>query len=56
MPSLDHTKIAIIGLSYDRLPLAVEIGKHYDNFDLHIRAVWVDNLRTVHDQMNGVMS
>lgn len=37
MHNLEDTKLAIIGLGYVGLPLAVEFGKHYDTvgFDIH---------------------
>ncbi|CAM0997710.1 Vi polysaccharide biosynthesis UDP-N-acetylglucosamine C-6 dehydrogenase TviB [Rhodanobacter sp. Root179] len=41
MHSLDNTKIAIIGLGYVGLPLAVEFGKHFDTvgFDIHVARI-----------------
>jgi len=49
MQSLDSTKIAIIGLGYVGLPLAVEFGKRYDTVGFDIRASRVDELRTGRD-------
>ncbi|MDE2154326.1 MAG: nucleotide sugar dehydrogenase [Xanthomonadaceae bacterium] len=49
MQSLDSTKIAIVGLGYVGLPLAVEFGKRYDTVGFDIRASRVDELRTGHD-------
>ena len=48
--SLKDIKIAILGLGYVGLPLAVEFGKHYDTlgFDINIRRV--DQLRSGHDR------
>ena len=45
MQSLDNTKIAINGLGYVGLPLAVEFGKHYDTVGFAINALRVDELR-----------
>ena len=41
MQNLQDTKLAIIGLGYVGLPLAVEFGKHYDTvgFDIHQRRI-----------------
>ena len=41
MQQLDNTKIAIIGLGYVGLPLAVEFGKHFDTlgFDIHVARI-----------------
>ncbi|EQD64602.1 VI polysaccharide biosynthesis protein VipA/tviB, partial [mine drainage metagenome] len=49
MPSPDSTKIAIIGLGYVGLPLAVEFGKRYDTVGFDIRASRVDELRAGRD-------
>jgi UDP-N-acetyl-D-glucosamine/UDP-N-acetyl-D-galactosamine dehydrogenase len=48
-PSLDHTKIAIVGLGYVGLPLAVEFGKHFDTVGFDIHAARVDELRAGSD-------
>ena len=41
MQLLENTKIAIVGLGYVGLPLAVEFGKHYDTlgFDINVERV-----------------
>lgn len=39
------TKIAVIGLGYVGLPLAVEFGKHFDTVGLDIKQVRVDQLK-----------
>lgn len=49
MQSLDSTKIAIIGLGYVGLPLAVEFGKRYDTVGFDIQTSRVDELRSGHD-------
>ncbi|WP_426690168.1 Vi polysaccharide biosynthesis UDP-N-acetylglucosamine C-6 dehydrogenase TviB [Rhodanobacter ginsengiterrae] len=49
MHSLDNTKIAIIGLGYVGLPLAVEFGKHYDTVGFDINTARIDELRSGHD-------
>ena len=45
MQPLEQTKIAIVGLGYVGLPLAVEFGKRYDTFGFDINTVRVDELR-----------
>ena len=45
MQSLENTKVAIVGLGYVGLPLAVEFGKHYDTVGFDINAARVDELR-----------
>ena len=45
MPSLDKTKIGVIGLGYVGLPLAVEFGKQYPTVGFDISAVRIDELR-----------
>ncbi|MBW4049693.1 MAG: Vi polysaccharide biosynthesis UDP-N-acetylglucosamine C-6 dehydrogenase TviB [Proteobacteria bacterium] len=49
MQSLDSTKIAIIGLGYVGLPLAVEFGKRYDTVGFDIQTSRVDELRSGRD-------
>jgi UDP-N-acetyl-D-galactosamine dehydrogenase len=44
------TKIAIIGLGYVGLPLAVEFGKHYDTLGFDINTQRVDQLRSGQDR------
>ena len=45
MQALENTKIAIVGLGYVGLPLAVEFGKRYDTLGFDINAARVDQLR-----------
>jgi len=45
MQSLDNTKIAIIGLGYVGLPLAVEFGKQFDVLGFDIHAERIEQLR-----------
>jgi UDP-N-acetyl-D-galactosamine dehydrogenase len=45
MPPLESTKIAIVGLGYVGLPLAVEFGKRYETLGFDINAARVDELR-----------
>jgi len=45
MHSLDNTKIAIIGLGYVGLPLAVEFGKHFDTVGFDIHTARIEQLR-----------
>lgn len=47
--SLDNAKIAVIGLGYVGLPLAVEFGKHRTVVGFDISTQRVDNLRGGHD-------
>ncbi|HEX7813564.1 nucleotide sugar dehydrogenase [Dyella sp.] len=49
MQHLETAKIAIIGLGYVGLPLAVEFGKHYDTTGFDIRRERVEALRGGHD-------
>lgn len=46
MQSLDNAKIAIIGLGYVGLPLAVEFGKKYDVVGFDIREARIRELRS----------
>jgi UDP-N-acetyl-D-galactosamine dehydrogenase len=48
--NLPDTKIAIIGLGYVGLPLAVEFGKHYDTLGFDINTQRVDQLRRGQDR------
>jgi UDP-N-acetyl-D-galactosamine dehydrogenase len=48
--SLQDAKIAIIGLGYVGLPLAVEFGKHYDTLGFDINTQRVDQLRSGQDR------
>jgi UDP-N-acetyl-D-galactosamine dehydrogenase len=45
MQLLESTKIAIVGLGYVGLPLAVEFGKRYDTLGFDINAARVEELR-----------
>ena len=45
MQALENTKIAIVGLGYVGLPLAVEFGKRYDTLGFDINATRVEELR-----------
>ena len=49
MRNLESSKIAIVGLGYVGLPLAVEFGKHYDTVGFDINATRIDELRTGRD-------
>ncbi|WP_350016672.1 Vi polysaccharide biosynthesis UDP-N-acetylglucosamine C-6 dehydrogenase TviB [Rhodanobacter sp. IGA1.0] len=49
MHSLENTKIAIIGLGYVGLPLAVEFGKHFDTVGFDINTARIEELRSGHD-------
>ena len=44
-PNLDFTHIAIIGLGYVGLPLAVEFGKHYHTVGFDINAARIEALQ-----------
>jgi UDP-N-acetyl-D-glucosamine/UDP-N-acetyl-D-galactosamine dehydrogenase len=48
-PSLTSTTIAIVGLGYVGLPLAVEFGKHFDTVGFDIHTGRVDELRAGQD-------
>jgi UDP-N-acetyl-D-galactosamine dehydrogenase len=56
MPQLDNVKIAIIGLGYVGLPLAVEFGKQFDTIGFDIRSARVDELSTGRDSTLEVSS
>jgi UDP-N-acetyl-D-galactosamine dehydrogenase len=49
MRKLENTRLAIIGLGYVGLPLAVEFGKHYDTIGFDIKKARIDELRAGHD-------
>ncbi|WP_243041007.1 Vi polysaccharide biosynthesis UDP-N-acetylglucosamine C-6 dehydrogenase TviB [Dyella sedimenti] len=49
MHSLEDTKLAIIGLGYVGLPLAVEFGKRYDTLGFDINRGRIEELRAGHD-------
>ncbi|MDE3072779.1 MAG: nucleotide sugar dehydrogenase [Pseudomonadota bacterium] len=49
MPSLDTTKIAIIGLGYVGLPLAAAFGRHYDTLGFDVHAARIAQLRAGRD-------
>jgi UDP-N-acetyl-D-galactosamine dehydrogenase len=48
--NLQENKIAIIGLGYVGLPLAVEFGKHFDTLGFDINSQRVDQLRSGQDR------
>ena len=49
MRPLEECKLAIVGLGYVGLPLAVEFGKQFDTLGFDINTVRVDELRRRHD-------
>ncbi|KRA33165.1 Vi polysaccharide biosynthesis protein VipA/TviB [Rhodanobacter sp. Root627] len=49
MRNLEEARIAIVGLGYVGLPLAVEFGKHYKTMGFDINAARVDALRAGRD-------
>ena len=49
MKKLEDSRIAIIGLGYVGLPLAVEFGKHFDTTGYDIRASRINELRAGRD-------
>ncbi|MDE2407872.1 MAG: Vi polysaccharide biosynthesis UDP-N-acetylglucosamine C-6 dehydrogenase TviB [Xanthomonadaceae bacterium] len=49
MTTLADTRIALIGLGYVGLPLAVEFGKHYATVGFDINTARIDALRRGHD-------
>ncbi|KRE85533.1 Vi polysaccharide biosynthesis protein VipA/TviB [Rhodanobacter sp. Soil772] len=49
-PTLTSTRIAIVGLGYVGLPLAVEFGRQFDTLGFDISSERVDELRAGHDR------
>jgi UDP-N-acetyl-D-galactosamine dehydrogenase len=49
MKNLKESKVAIVGLGYVGLPLAVEFGKHFTTIGFDINGARVDELRRGHD-------
>ena len=49
MRRLEDTKLAIVGLGYVGLPLAVEFGKRYDTVGFDINKARIEQLRAGHD-------
>ncbi|MCL4777682.1 MAG: Vi polysaccharide biosynthesis UDP-N-acetylglucosamine C-6 dehydrogenase TviB [Gammaproteobacteria bacterium] len=49
MDKIDQTRVAIIGLGYVGLPLAVEYGRHYDTVGFDINAARVAELQSGRD-------
>jgi len=50
MQSLEGARVAIVGLGYVGLPLAVEYGKRYDTTGFDVNAVRIEELRQGHDR------
>ncbi len=50
MPELANCHIAIVGLGYVGLPLAVEFGKRYDTLGYDLNAARIEELRRGHDR------
>jgi len=48
-PEMKDTKIAVVGLGYVGLPLAVEFGKHFDTRGFDINESRIDELSSGHD-------
>ena len=47
--NIENTKIAVIGLGYVGLPLAVEFGKHFETVGFDINAARIAELNAGHD-------
>ena len=56
MRNIEDSKIAIVGLGYVGLPLAVEFGKHFATIGFDINAARVAELRSGHDSTLEVSS
>jgi UDP-N-acetyl-D-glucosamine/UDP-N-acetyl-D-galactosamine dehydrogenase len=56
MHPLDEVRIAIIGLGYVGLPLAVEFGKHFDTLGYDVNGARVNELRNGRDHTLEVQS
>jgi len=56
MKSLEQTKVAIVGLGYVGLPLAVEFGRHFTTIGFDINGARVAELRRGHDATLEVSS
>jgi len=56
MRNLEKTKVAIVGLGYVGLPLAVEFGKHFDTIGFDINSDRVAELKRGHDATLEVSS
>lgn len=54
MQDVDKTYIAVIGLGYVGLPLAVEFGKHYRTVGFDIEVARIDQLRAGEDRTREV--
>ncbi|HKR76083.1 MAG TPA: nucleotide sugar dehydrogenase, partial [Rhodanobacter sp.] len=50
MRKLENFRLAIVGLGYVGLPLAVEFGKHYDTLGFDINRTRIDELRAGEDK------
>jgi len=50
MRNMENTKLAIVGLGYVGLPLAVEFGKHYDTVGFDINQARIDELASGRDK------
>ena len=50
MRKLENIRLAIVGLGYVGLPLAVEFGKHYDTLGFDINRTRIDELRAGEDK------
>jgi UDP-N-acetyl-D-galactosamine dehydrogenase len=53
-PDITQVKIAVIGLGYVGLPLAVEFGKHFDTLGFDINQARIDELNAGHDATREV--
>jgi len=56
MRNLDKTKVAIVGLGYVGLPLAVEFGRHFDTIGFDINSARMAELKRGHDATLEVSS
>lgn len=50
MPTLVNDRLAIVGLGYVGLPLAVEFGKHYETVGFDVNPVRINGLRAGEDR------
>jgi len=55
LPAIDDVRIAVVGLGYVGLPLAVEFGRRFDTLGYDVRAARVAELNAGHDSTREVV-
>lgn len=56
LPSIDGVRVAVVGLGYVGLPLAIEFGKHFETIGFDVKQPRIDALKRGYDETQEIES